>query len=106
VSSEPGAAHFRRIDANRFTAAVYKNGKSVSRCTVFIGERFTFGGIAYSATDTTESNSYNECLTTEVDDQILYLRSSGMARGDRSKLSQEGAAEFYWSMLIERLQGN
>lgn len=96
---------FRWIDANRFTAAVYKNGKAVSRCTVFVGDQ-SIGGIAYLAAETTESNSYNECLTTQADDQALYLRSMGMARGDRSKLSQEGAAEFYWSMLIERLQGN
>jgi hypothetical protein len=95
---------FRRIDANRFTAAVYKSGKSISRCTVFIGDRFTGGGIAYLIGETTESNSYNECLTIEADDQILYLRGLGMARGDSSKLTQEGAAEFYWSMLIEHLQ--
>jgi hypothetical protein len=98
--------NFRRIDANRFTAAVYRNGKSVSRCTVFVGDRVTSGGIAYLAAETTESNAYNECLTTQADDQALYLRSMGMARGDRSRLSQEGAAEFYWSMLIERLQNN
>jgi TIR domain-containing protein len=95
---------FRKIDANRFTAAVYKNGKSVSRCTVFIGDRFISGGIAYLAGETTESNSYNECLTIEADEQALYLRGIGMARGDSRKLSQEGAAEFYWSILIERLQ--
>jgi hypothetical protein len=29
--------NFRRIDANRFTAAVYRNGAVISRCTVFIG---------------------------------------------------------------------
>jgi hypothetical protein len=96
--------NFRRVDANRFTAAVYKNGKSISRCTVFIGDRFTGGGIAYSGSETTESNSYNECLTIGVDDQILYLHGLGMARGNSSRLTQEGAAEFYWSMLIERLQ--
>jgi len=28
---------FRRIDGNRFTAAIYRNGKTVSRCTVFMG---------------------------------------------------------------------
>jgi hypothetical protein len=98
--------NFRRIDANRFTAMVYKNGKSISRCTIFMGDRFASGGIAYVAGETTESNSYNECLTIQADDQSLYLRGMGMAHGDSKNLSQEGAAEFYWSMLIERLQGN
>lgn len=100
---------FRRIDANRFIAVVYRNGKSIARCTIFMGGRFFRDGIAYSATETTENNSCNESLRVEVDDQMLYLTGMGMThiggRGDsESKLSQEGAAEFYWSMLIEPLQ--
>jgi hypothetical protein len=99
-------ASFRRIDANRFSAVVYKNGKSVSRCTVFISDRFTSGGIAYVANETTESNSYNECLTIQADDQSLYFRGIGMARSESGQLSQEGAAELYWSLLVEHLQSN
>jgi hypothetical protein len=98
---------FRRIDANRFSAKVYKNGQTVSRCTVFVGDRFVSGGIAYSSSETTESNSYNENLTVEADDQSMYWRGMGMSmtrRGDQSKLSQEGAAEFYWTILIDPLQ--
>ena len=100
---------FRRIDANRFIAVVYRNGKSVARCTVFMGGSFFGDGIAYATTETTESNSCNETLRVEADDQMLYLTSMGMAhvggRGQREpKLSQEGAAELYWSMLIEPLQ--
>lgn len=97
---------FRRVDANRFSAVVYKDGKAVARCTVFIGGRFVSGGIAYTSSETSESNSYNECLTVETDDQALFLRGLGMAhtQADARKLSQEGAAEFYWSMLIAPLQ--
>jgi hypothetical protein len=97
---------FRRIDANRFTASVYKSGKKASQCTVFMGGAFV-GGIAYLAGESMESNSYGESLTVEADDQQLYLRSMGMAHfggGRDAKLSEEGAAEFYWSMLIGRLQ--
>lgn len=99
---------FRRIDANRFIAVVYRNGKSVARCTVFIGGSFFGNGIAYAATETTQSNSCNETLSVEADDQMLYLTSMGMSFGGRgnreSKLTQEGAAELYWGMLIEPLQ--
>jgi hypothetical protein len=97
---------FRRVDANRFSAVVYKNGTSVSRCTVFVGNLFRSGGIAYTSSETTESNSYNEYLTIEADDQSLFLKGMGAAtmRADSSKLSQEGAAELYWSMLIAPLQ--
>jgi two-component system, sensor histidine kinase PdtaS len=64
-------------------------------------------GIAYSASETDDSNSFNECLTVHTDDQMLYLRGMGMAHygGNReSKLSQEGAAELFWAMLVESLQ--
>jgi TIR domain len=50
---------FRRIDANRFTAVVYRNGHALSRCTVFMGGRPFGSGIAYSNSETTESNSFN-----------------------------------------------
>jgi hypothetical protein len=99
--------NYRRIDANRFSAVVYKDGKAVSRCTVFMGDRSTFGGIAYVSNETTSSSGYNESLTVEADDQSMYLHGMGMPmqrQDDVSKLSQEGAAEYYWSMLIAPLQ--
>lgn len=99
---------FRSIDANRFTANIYQNGKSVSRCTVFMGSSsYRDAGIAYVNQETTENNSYNESLSVDADDQTMFLRSTGMAfmrQNGEGKLSQEGAAEFYWSMLIEPLQ--
>ena len=89
---------FRRIDANRFSAVIYRNGKSIARCTVFMGGGHFGGGIAYTTNETSDSNSYNENLNVEADDQMLYLKSMGMIfRGSASgKLSQEGAAEHYW----------
>lgn len=98
---------FRRIDANRFTATIYKNGDASTQCTIFMGAGHFGGGISYVATETTESNAYNENLTVEADNQALYLRAMGMAHlggGRDVKLSAEGAAEFYWSLLISRLQ--
>jgi len=100
-------ASFRRVDANRFTAAIYKNGTATSRCTVFMGGGIVGNGIGYLAQETAESNSYNEMLTVEADDQSMYLRGFGMSirrPSQDSKLSQEGASELYWSMLIEALQ--
>jgi hypothetical protein len=97
---------FRRIDANRFTATVYRDGQAAARCTVFIGG-FASGGVAYVTSETTDSNTYNEYLSVDSDDQSLFLRSSGMALGqqeDARKLTQEGASEFYWSLLIGGLQ--
>jgi hypothetical protein len=86
-----------RLDFYESAKAFLQIVRSAMPSTKCIRARYLIG-------ETTESNSYNECLTIEADDQILYLRGLGMARGDSSKLTQEGAAEFYWSMLIEHLQ--
>lgn len=96
---------FRRVDANRFVAVAYSNGRAVARCTIFMGG--FGGGIAYSASETNESNSYNENLSVEADEQALFLRSMGMASYGRhrdAKLSFEGAAELYWGIFLEPLQ--
>jgi hypothetical protein len=101
---------FRRIDANRFTAAIYREGKAVARGTVWMGGTGFGDGICYVQGETTSSNSMNELLSVGADDQSMFLQSMGMAmmRGqDREqKLSAEGAAELYWSILIQPLQRN
>ena len=99
---------FRRIDSNRFTAAVYRGGKAITRCTIFMGGGFSTNGISYVDGETTESNGYNENLRVDADDQSMFLRSMGMRSfgGQREEhLTMEGAAEIYWSMFIGRLQG-
>jgi hypothetical protein len=100
---------FRRVDANRFTAAVYRNGKAEARCTVFIGGgHFGASGIGYVHGESTSSNSLNEQLTVHADDQAMFLRSMGMSmfggRGRDENLSLEGAAELFWDLFIGPLQ--
>ena len=98
---------FRRIDANRFTAVAYRDGKAVARCAVFLGglgER----GIGYSNNDAGGGSGFNEMLSVREDDQTLYLEPMGIAifRGGDSprKLTLEGGAEELWSMFVEPLQ--
>jgi hypothetical protein len=101
---------FRRIDANRFTAVAYRNGKAVARCAIRLGDRTGYiAGITYSHDDSAADGSYNECLSVEHDDQRLYLKPLGMStmrRGSReeNRLSMEGGAELYWELFIEPLQ--
>jgi hypothetical protein len=94
----------QRIDANRFTAVVYKNGKKICRCAIYIGGMV--GGIAYSGDENSRSNSFNESLSVEADEQSLYFKSLGMSRFDsrEQKLSFEGAAEAYWALFLEPIQ--
>ncbi len=99
---------YRRIDSNCFTATVYRSGDRVAECMVWRAERNTFQrGIAYSTTISDARTQYNEVLTAENDGFSLYLRPSGMSlvgQGSRDALSQEGAAELYWGLLIRSLQ--
>lgn len=98
---------FRRIDANRFTAVVYRDGKTVSQCAIFIGGHFgSSGGIAYSSNSYAGDNGFNESLNVANDGQAMHFESLGMhSFGKRDeKLSMQGAAELYWSMLIRTLQ--
>jgi len=100
-------ADFQRIDAGRFMARVYVDGRKVAACTVYLSSGFGGEGIGYVSEETMASNTLNESLSIQADDQSLYLRSMGMQamiRERDEKLTQEGAAELYWGLLIEPLQ--
>jgi len=99
---------FRRVDANHFTAAIYRNGAAKSQCKIWLAARDRFtGNIHYSSDPSTRDNSYSESLSVEDDGFSVFLKPmmGGMLGGDRNKLlSQEGAAEHLWEMLIRPLQ--
>lgn len=97
---------FRRIDQNRFTARVYQSGTSVARCSVTLGGMLG-SRITYSSSDQIRDNSFNESLSVENDDQSLFLTAMAIgvfASQVGSHLTPEGAAEYYWSMLVQPLQ--
>ena len=99
-------SNFKRIDATRFTAAIYRDGKNLARCQIRLGG--IAAGITFSQTSNPSDNSFNESLSVETDDQALYLRPLGIqmhrGRSGEAKLGLEGAAEYYWDMFIEPLQ--
>ena len=97
---------FRRIDQNRFTATVYHGGTSVARCSIALGGMLG-NGITFSSSDQARDNSFNESLSVENDDQAMFLTAMAMGvLGNQigSHLTPEGAAEYYWSMLMHPLQ--
>ena len=98
---------YQPIDATKFTATIYQNGKKVSECAVNMGGHgFRKDGITFSYDASARGNSFNEIVSVEADDQTLFFKPLGMdARHARDgHLSQEGAAELFWAMLIARLQ--
>lgn len=97
---------FRRVDANRFFATIYRNGDAIARATVFMGGMLS-GGINYLTGHSTSSNALNENLSVEADDETLFVKPFGMGMmgsSQEKKLSQDGAAEYFWSLLIEPLR--
>ena len=99
---------FQQIDARRFTAVVYRGGKTVAECSVRIdsyGRRSSHLAFSYDAS--ASSGSSNEMLNVEFDAQSMYMKALGMqSRGSQkeSNLSAQGAAEYFWALFIERLQ--
>jgi hypothetical protein len=99
---------FRRVDANHFTAAVYQNGRKESGCRLWLGGDFGGHGIYYSSSDEGRDNSWNGQMSVADDGYNLALSPLGTlfarARENETGLTQEGAAEYFWSQLVDSLQ--
>lgn len=96
----------RTVDADRFTCAIYASGKKLTACTIFRGGAFGGNSISLLLGEESSSNALNESLSIHHDDQSIYLKAMGMPMlaAKTDKLSLEGAAEYYWSLLIQPLQ--
>ena len=97
----------RSIDANRFTAVIYRDGNKESTCTISLGGML--GDILYSNNENSKGDSCNESLSVKHDDQTLYLAPMGMSmmfsgRDGSKKLSIQGGADLFWELFIEPLQ--
>lgn len=94
---------FRRVDANRFFVTAYRDGKAVSRMTVFMGGSFG-NGITQVDGETTTSNTSNGHLSIDADDQSMFLKSTFSMTNTEAKLTFEGAAETFWAGFVRPLQ--
>ncbi len=101
---------FRRVDANHFTAIIYIHGKSVSECKIWSGGRGSmFSGICYSSSISSDDNSMNDSMSVNTDGYSLYFHPLGFSRImtqglSAENLTQQGAAEYYWTMLMRPVQ--
>lgn len=109
VVRNPGIqTRFQPIDGQRFSATVYRAGKSIAECTISIagyGSRSTMLTFSYSAN--AAPGSSNEMLSVNFDPQAIFFKPLDMQshRGLRhSQLSEQGASEYYWDLFIEPLQ--
>lgn len=98
---------YRRIDTNRFEARAFVDGQEKSRCGIWLGAFSRTDGLFFSFDGIGSGNSYNESMSVDDDGNALFLKPMGMAHfGQQSEreLTFEGAAEYFWSMFIERLR--
>lgn len=100
-------SRFKRIDSNRFSAAVYMYGVRKSGCRIWLGGRYSTNAIGFSFNESGDDGSYNEMLRVEDDGYSLFLKAMGMQlqyRAGNEQLTNEGGAEYFWRMFIEPLQ--
>lgn len=98
---------FRRVDANRFTAAAYRNGEKVCRGSASLGGS-TMGSesIEYSMTDEPRHRGMNEAVMVRADEEAIYFEALGMQSygNNKERLTFQGAAEFFWELFVRPLQ--
>ncbi len=97
---------FRRVDANRFSAAAYRGGDKVCQGSASIaGGMMGHGSIEHSMPDEPRG-SVNEAVSVKADDQTLYFEALGMQSygREKEKLIFQGAAELFWELSIRPLQ--
>ena len=99
----------RNVDGNTFTATVYGDGAKAASCTIRLGGMFG-SGISYSDGDDAQMTGINENITVQCDDQALFLSPLGFPHtqtvNSDSKLTFEGAAEYYWELMLKPLQAD
>lgn len=106
---------FERVDARTFEAAIYRYGNQASRCGIWLGNTlsgWTKGpeSISFSLSGIGQRNSFNEQLSITEDGYSLGLKSIGFLGfgrypGDSEKtLTNNGAAEYLWSIFFEPVQ--
>ena len=96
---------YRSVDANCFTATLYRQGQEISSCTVWFGSRSGLGGgINYCNGINLDGNTYNESLNVEDTGYALFLTGAGFTSDSNQQFGEHGAAEHLWGLFIERLQ--
>ncbi len=101
------AGTFRRVDANKFTATIYKSGRKVAGCTLWIGGGSLGGNsICYVSNDGGKTDSMSDWLSIDQNGDVLGLKPQmARARGRSDEtLDSDGAAEHLWLEFVDRLK--
>lgn len=99
-------AEVRQIDANTFTLRLFRNGREISGCRIYLGGLLRTG-IAYSSNPDSGNNVANEEISVAEGSSQLTFDALGMSNfgsGQTKGLSPQGAAELFWAILMKPLQ--
>lgn len=99
------AGTFRQLDANRFTSAIYLEGKKKSGITVWVGGQLRSGAISFYHDDSGETRSTNGEFSIEIGNEGLSLvdRMHHFGSADDKHLSPDKAAEYLWGKFVDKL---
>lgn len=102
------ASDFLRLDARGFEAHIFIEGQERSRCGVWLGNQFGWNNIHFSSEGVNTIHGCEELMSVDDDGYELFLKAMGMPGrqqvNDLTRLERKDAAEYYWSLLLERLQ--
>lgn len=100
----PLSGRFQRLDANRLTSTLYREGNRVSACTIWTGAgHFGKDAVCYNNDDGGDVNSMNEWLTVEAGEDGLAFKAHMTMSNKETALNPEQAAEFFWGRFTEPL---
>lgn len=81
--------------------------KERALCGIWLGGTFGVHGLYFSSNGVTDGSfSFNESVSVSDDGHTLLLQPLGMAHlgpHDRSALTMESAADYFWSLFVDRL---
>jgi len=98
---------FQKVDVRSFEAVIYINGKQVSQCGIWLGNLFGSRNtlsIIYSNFGLGQKNSSNEIMSVKDNGNIIGLEPMNIShqfQNEKKLLTNEGAAEYYWSIFLE-----
>ena len=96
---------FFRMDSKKIEAMVFIGGQERTWCQVSLGGTWSTNEIFYSSVRI--GNGYNESMSIDDDGYKQFVKPMGMPMfGEHrdKKLTQEGAAEYLWSLFIQPLR--
>ncbi|MDR8392250.1 toll/interleukin-1 receptor domain-containing protein [Aliifodinibius sp. S!AR15-10] len=103
-------SNIERINPQTFTVKIYKEEKLVNKCKIWRGGDLGSSQAIKYSNSIGNRNSFNMMYTVEDDGYTQYLKSSGLSSttffdfDEKEDLSEKGASEQMWAMLIEPLQ--